>query len=74
MKEVISMSYSSKSSLNPWGQMLFDLIFTMRDIYINSGLNPLTKFNSSSRSDDFKDTPNGTSLKLLQRPSSSTRE
>ena len=27
----------------------------MRDIYINSDLNPLTKFTSSSRSTEFKD-------------------
>ena len=27
----------------------------MRDIYINSNLNPLTKFTSSSRSTEFKD-------------------
>ena len=32
-----------------------DLIFTMRDININSNLNPLTKFTSSSRSTEFKD-------------------
>ena len=35
--------------------MRFDLIFSMRDIYINSNLNPLTKFTSSSRSTKFKD-------------------
>ena len=35
--------------------MRLDLIFSMRDIYINSNLNPLTKFTSSSRSTDFKD-------------------
>ena len=30
------------------------LLFTMRDIYINSNLNPLTKFTStSSRSTEF---------------------
>ena len=27
----------------------------MRDIYINSNLNPITKFTSSSRSTEFKD-------------------
>ena len=36
-------------------EMRFDLILTMRDIYINSNLNPLTKFTSSSRSTEFKD-------------------
>ena len=35
--------------------MRLDLILTMRDIYINSNLNPLTKFTSSSRSTEFKD-------------------
>ena len=32
-----------------------DLIFSMTDIYINSNLNPLTKFTSSIRSTKFKD-------------------
>ena len=35
--------------------MRLDLIFYMRDIYINSNLNTLTKFTSSSRSTTFKD-------------------
>ena len=35
--------------------MRLDLILMMRDIYINSNLNPLTKFHSSSRSTEFKD-------------------
>ena len=35
--------------------MRLDLIFSMRDIYINSDLNPLTKFLSSSRSNKLKD-------------------
>ena len=35
--------------------MRLDLIFSMRDIYINSNLNALTKFTSSSRSTKFKD-------------------
>ena len=35
--------------------MGLDLIFTMRDLYINADLNPLTKCTSSSRSTDFKD-------------------
>ena len=33
----------------------FDLILMMRDIYINSKLNPFTEINSSTRSTDFKD-------------------
>ena len=35
--------------------MRLDLIFSVRDIYINSNLNPLKKFTSSSRSTEFKD-------------------
>ena len=35
--------------------MRLDLIFSMRDIYINSNLNPLTKLTSSSRSTKLKD-------------------
>ena len=56
MKKVISMHYgSSTSSWKPWRWVRLDLIFSMRDIYINSNLNPLTKFTSSSRSTKFKD-------------------
>ena len=56
MKKVISMNYdNSTSSWKPWRWVRFDLIFSMRDIYINSNLNPLTKFtSSSSRSTEFK--------------------
>ena len=35
--------------------MRLDLILAMRDIYINSNLNPLTKLTSSSTSTEFKD-------------------
>ena len=31
-----------------------ELILAMRDTYINSNLNPLTKFTSSNRSTEFK--------------------
>ena len=56
MKKVISMNYgSSTSSWKPWRWVKLDLIFTMRDIYINSNLNTLTKFTSSSRSTEFND-------------------
>ena len=33
---------------------MLDLILTMKDIYINSNLNPLTEFTSSSRSNKLK--------------------
>ena len=53
MKKVISMNCgSSTSSWKPWTWVKFDLIFTMRDTYINSNLNPLRKFTGSSRSTD----------------------
>ena len=35
--------------------MRLDLILLMRDIYINSNVDPLTKFTSSSRGTEFKD-------------------
>ena len=55
-KNVISANGSSStSSWKPWRWERFDLIFLMRDIYINSNLNPLTKFTSSSRTTKFKD-------------------
>ena len=54
--KVISMNYgSSTSSRKPWRSVRLELIFSMRDIYINSNLNPLTNFTSSSRSTKFKD-------------------
>ena len=56
IKKVISMNYGScRSSWKPWRWVSLDLILTKRDIYINSNLNPLTKFTSSSRSNKFKD-------------------
>ena len=54
-KKVISMNHGScTSSWKPWRWVRLDLILTMRDRYINSNLNPLTKF-TSSRSTQFKD-------------------
>ena len=52
-KKVISMNYdSSRSSWKPWWWVRLDLIFPMRDIYINSNLN--TEFTKNSRSTKFK--------------------
>ena len=49
------MNYSSsRSTWKLWRWVRLDLILSMRDIYINSNLNQLTKFTSSSRSTDFK--------------------
>ena len=54
-KLVVSMAYgSSTNSWKPWRWVRLDLMLSMRDIYINSHLNPLTKFTSSSRSTEFK--------------------
>ena len=50
------MNYgSSTSSWKPWRWMRLHLIFSMRNIYISSNLNPLTNFSSTSRSTNFKD-------------------
>ena len=55
-KKVISMNYgSSTRSWNSWRWMRLDKIFSMRDIYINSNLNPILKFISSSRSTELKE-------------------
>ena len=55
-KKVISMDYGScTSSWKPRRLARLDLILTMRDICINSNMNPLTTFTSSSRSIEFKD-------------------
>ena len=56
MKKMISInSGSSTSYWKPWRWARFDLILTIRDIYINSKLNLLTKLTSSSRSTEFED-------------------
>ena len=55
-KKVISMNCGRNTrNWKPRRWIRLDLIFSMRDIYINSNLNPLTKFTSSSRSTKFKD-------------------
>ena len=49
------MNYgSSTSSWKPWTWVTLDMIFSMRDIYINSNLNPLRNFTSSRWSTEFK--------------------
>ena len=56
MKKVISINYCSSTPIwKPWRWVRLNLVLSMRDIYINSNLNPLKKFTSSSRSTDFKD-------------------
>ena len=52
-KKVISMNYGSrKSSWKPWRWVRLHLILTMRDIYINANLNPVT---SSRRLNKFEE-------------------
>ena len=48
--------YKWKSDFyEPWRWVRLDLILRMRDIYINSNLNPLTNVTSTSRNTQFKD-------------------
>ena len=55
-KKVFSLNYGSNTcSWKLWRWVRLDLIFMMRDIYINSNLDPLTKFTSSRRSTEFRD-------------------
>ena len=52
----IFINYSScKRSWKPRRWVRLDLMLTMRDTFINSNLDPLTKFTGSSRSTNFKD-------------------
>ena len=59
MKKENSMNYdgSSKSSWKRQRWVRLVLMLIMRDIYINSSMNPLTKFTNNSRSTAFKDMP-----------------
>ena len=46
---MISMNYgSSTSSWKPWRWVRLDLILMMKDVQVNSNLNPVIKFTSSS--------------------------
>ena len=55
-KNPFSMNFdSSTSSWKQWRWVRIDLILSMRDIYINSNLSPLTKLTSSRRNTEFKD-------------------
>ena len=46
---------AAQAAEKTWRWVRLDLILPMRDIYINSNLNPLTKFTCCSRSTEFKD-------------------
>ena len=73
-KKVISMNYGRCTrDWKPWRWMRLDLILTMRDIYINPNLNPLTKFTGKSRSTQFKDILPWNSLEWSRRHSQSAR-
>ena len=74
-KNTISMNYGgSTSSWKPWRWVRLDLILMLRDIYISSNLNPLTKFTSSSRSIELIDIfPWNISLKITKTIPVSTR-
>ena len=50
---ILLVQTNSTSSWKPWRGVRLDLILLMRDIYINSKLNPLIKFTSMST--EFKD-------------------
>ena len=53
-QKMISLNYGhSTSNGKPWTGVRFDLILTIRDIYINSNLNPFTKFTRNSRNTEF---------------------
>ena len=79
----ITLEQTKKSDFyEPWQQhkllktteMRFDLILTMRDIYINSNLNPLKCSLAAAEALSLKIPSHGTSLKSSQRPSQSARK
>ena len=56
MNKLISTNYyRSTSNWKPWRWVRLDLVLLMRDIYIKSSLNFLTKLTTSSRSTRLKD-------------------
>ena len=68
-KKVIFMNYSENhgDEWKLWRWARLDLILIMRDIFINSNLNPLTKITGSSRSTEFKIYSHGASRKSSQK-------
>ena len=53
--KVISMNYgSSTSRWKPWKWIRLDLIFMLRDIYINSNLDPLTNSQAAAEAPSLK--------------------
>ena len=74
-KKVISINYGNcTSNWKPWRWVSLGLILTMRNIYINSKLNSFSKFNSKSRSTEFKEIfPWSVSQKIIKTVPISTR-
>ena len=65
IKKVILMNYGSSTSCwKPWRWVRLDIILLMKDIYINSNMNPLTKFTSSSKALSLNISSHGRSLNL----------
>ena len=57
-KKMISMNCGSSTICwIPWRWVRLDLMLTVRNIYINFNLNPLTKFSNSSKSTEFRYPP-----------------
>ena len=72
-KKVISLNYASSTSCwKPRRWVRLDLILTIKNIYINSNLNRLTKFTSGST--EFKDILQWNISQRSQRLSKSTRQ
>ena len=72
IKKVILWAIAAASSWNRSRWVRLDLIFTMRNIYINSNLNPLTKF-TGNRSAEFKDITSGIFQMIIKTFPISTR-
>ena len=73
-KKVIFMNYgSSTSSWKLWRWVRLDLMLSIRDIYINSNLNPLTN-SLAAEAPSSKISSHGTSLKWSGWPSQSAWE
>ena len=60
---LIAMTTGIQNVISSPGRVRFNLALTMKDIYIISNLNALTKFIRSSRSMSLKISSHGTSLK-----------
>ena len=74
-EKVISMNYGSITSRwKPFRWVRLDLIFTMKDLYINPSLNTLTHSLAATEALSLRISSSGTSLKWSRRPFQSARE